>query len=413
MKHGGDVYSHGILEGKKILDYSSNINPLPISKEFSSRIKEALEMVILYPDVKYRTLKDDIIQYLKKSESYFLKFEDESENSTELSEGKYIQGSFLDEEYSAPKMTLEKLKPTSEVRELKVTSDYLKGITRENILVGNGASEILDLIISSLKSITIVVPSFVEYEDFSKKYKVSINYSYLNQGMEYDYEDILLKLENTEALIIGNPNNPNGCIIDADKFMRILDMCEKLNKLVIIDEAFIEFVLDYDKSIIQYIDKYKCIVIVRAITKFFGMPGIRFGYGITRNEKLMHYFSNTQNPWSVNCFAELAVKYALKDAVFIDKSKAWINTERKYMYNMLSNISFIEKVYISYGNYFLCKLKYISSGKLYDHMLNHGILIRNCDNYVGLDDSYVRLAIKDRSSNEVLLKTLEVIAENI
>lgn len=158
MKHGGDVYSHGILEGKKILDYSSNINPLPISKEFSSRIKEALEMVILYPDVKYRTLKDDIIQYLKKSESYFLKFEDKSENLTELYEGKYIQGSFLDEEYSAPEMTLEKLKPTSEVRELKVTSDYLKEISRENILVGNGASEILDLIISSLKSITIVVP---------------------------------------------------------------------------------------------------------------------------------------------------------------------------------------------------------------------------------------------------------------
>lgn len=366
MKHGGDVYSDGLLKGKKLLDYSSNINPLPISEDFSAHIDEALHNVMLYPDVKYRTLKDNIIQYLSASEEYFSK---EHKKSSEKS--------------------------------------YLSNIARENILVGNGASEILDLVISSLKSITIVVPSFVEYEDFSKKYDLKINYSYLNENMEYDYNNILSALEETEGLIIGNPNNPNGCIIDFNKFKDILDRCEQCNKLAIIDEAFIEFILDYDKSLIRYIDKYSCLVIVRAITKFYGMPGIRFGYGITRNEKLLRYFSNNQNPWSVNCFAELAVKYALKDEEFINKSKLWIEEERSFMEKSLNSINFIEKVYISYGNYFLCKLKYISSYNLYEKMMKRGILIRNCDNYKGLNEYFIRLAVKDRKSNETLIKLLK------
>ncbi|MPM30613.1 Threonine-phosphate decarboxylase [bioreactor metagenome] len=372
MKHGGDVYSDGLLKGTKLLDYSSNINPLPISKEFSSHIDEALNNVMLYPDVKYRTLKDNIITYLQASEEYFSK---ENKGNHE--------------------------------------KNYLASISRSNILVGNGASEVLDLIISSLKSITIVVPSFVEYEDFSKKHGVKINYAYVNEDMEYDYKEILSAVENTEALIIGNPNNPNGCIINFENFEAILKKCEEQHKLVIIDEAFIEFVLDYDKSLIKYIDKYSSLVIIRAITKFYGMPGIRFGYGITRNEKLLRYFSNNQNPWSVNCFAELAVKYALKDEEFISKSKLWIEEERSFMEKSLNSINFIEKVYISYGNYFLCKLKYISSYNLYEKMMKRGILIRNCDNYKGLNEYFIRLAVKDRKSNETLIKVLKDIEKEV
>lgn len=372
MKHGGDIYSDGLLKGTKLLDYSSNINPLPISKEFSSHIDEALNNVMLYPDVKYRTLKDNIITYLQASEEYFSK-----ENK-----GNHKK-------------------------------NYLANISRNNILVGNGASEVLDLTISSLKSITIVVPSFVEYEDFSKKHGVKINYAYVNENMEYNYKEILLAIENTEALIIGNPNNPNGCIINFKNFEAILRKCEEQHKLVIIDEAFIEFVLDYDKSLIKYIDKYSSLVIIRAITKFYGMPGIRFGYGITRNKNILEYFQNNQNPWSVNCFAELAVKYALKDKGFIEESKLWIEDERNFMYNALSTIEFIEKVYISYGNYFLCKLKYISSSEFYENMLRRGILIRNCNNYVGLNNSYVRLAIKDRKANEILIEELKDIERTL
>lgn len=365
MKHGGDVYTEGMLKGIKLLDYSSNINPLAISLNFTSHINEALDKINLYPDVKYRYLKKDVISYLKNSEIYF------SKN--------------------------------------KSNCTYLSQISEKQIFVGNGASEILDLVISSLNSITIVVPSFVEYEDISKKHKLKIEYSYLNNNMEYDYDDMITKLSSTDGLIIGNPNNPNGCIIDFNRFKEVLDYCEAQQKLAIIDEAFVEFVLDYDKSIIKHIDKYRSIVIIRAITKFYGMPGIRFGYGVTINNKLIEFMEKNQNPWSVNCFAEIAVKYALVDESFIKKSKEWIEQERELMFLSLKRIRFIEKVYISYGNYFLCKLKYLSSSKLFDIMLSHGILIRNCNNYLGLDDSYVRFAIKDRESNEIFIEKLKIV----
>jgi threonine-phosphate decarboxylase len=369
LKHGGDIYTEGTLIGKNLLDFSSNVNPINISKVFKDNIGEALEKVPLYPDIKYRELKNNLLNYLFNSKYYF-------------------NGSSSKE-------------------------DCIKSIDIKNVIVGNGAAEILDLVISYLKSITIVVPSFVEYDDFSKKHKLSINYSFLNECMEYDYEDILIKLQCTEGLIIANPNNPNGCIINHDKFKKILDYCEVNNKLVIIDEAFIEFILNNDKSIINYIDNYSCIVVVRAITKFFSMAGIRFGYAISRNSELLDFIENNQNPWTVNCFAEIAVKYALFDEEFINKTKNWLTCERDFMKNQLNSIEFIEKVYESNGNYFLCKIKGITSSELSKQLMKKEILIRNCNNYTGLDDSFVRIAIKTRNMNKTIISALVQINDSL
>jgi len=365
LKHGGDIYTEGTLIGRRLLDFSSNVNPIPISKEFKDNIGEALEKVPLYPDIKYRELKNNLLNYLFNSNEHF-------------------NGNAYGEE-------------------------SLKSIGIENIIVGNGAAEILDLVISYLNSITIVVPSFVEYEDFSKKHKLSINYSFLNEFMEYDYEDIFTKVQNTVGLIIANPNNPNGCIIDHCKFKNILDYCEVHNKLVIIDEAFIEFVLDNKKSIINYIHNYSCIVIVRAITKFFSMAGVRLGYAISRNNGLLDFIQYNQNPWTVNCFAEVAVKYALFDEKFIDEGKNWLISEREFMKNSLNDIKIIEKVYESKGNYFLCKIKGITSSELLKQLMEKDILIRNCNNYTGLNDSFVRIAIKTRDMNKDIIKALSEI----
>jgi len=151
LKHGGDIYTEGTLIGRKLLDFSSNVNPISISKDFKGNIGEALEKVPLYPDIKYRELKNNLLNYLFKSNEYF-------------------NGNAYGKE-------------------------YFNSIGIENIIVGNGAAEILDLVISYLNSITIVVPSFVEYEDFSKKHKLDINYSFLNEFMEYDYEDIFTQIQ--------------------------------------------------------------------------------------------------------------------------------------------------------------------------------------------------------------------------
>ncbi|GAA0122469.1 MULTISPECIES: histidinol-phosphate transaminase [Clostridium] len=359
MKHGGDIYSEGLLKGRKLLDFSSNINPLGVPKGFIENINEGIEMLQVYPDIKYRKLKDNIINYLNKCSYYF----------------------------------------GGETNEVK--------LTHENILLGNGASEIIDLAISYFKSITIVVPSFVEYEDNSNKHNLKINYSYLKKDFTYDYEDIVNKLNYSEGLIIGNPNNPNGSIIDKEKFIRVLEFCEENNKIVLIDEAFIEFTGSFNYSLLNLVERYKCLFIIKAITKFYGLPGVRLGFGITKNKKIIDYIVSMQNPWNINCFAELSAKYALNDEKYIKDSLNWIKSERKYMIEELNKISIIEKCHNSYGNYLLCELKGINCDELYSRLEERHILIRKCNNYRGLDDRFVRFAIKDRSSNEKLIESLK------
>jgi threonine-phosphate decarboxylase len=286
-----------------------------------------------------------------------------------------------------------------------------KNIIEENDLVlGNGAAEIIDLVISCFNSILIMTPSFGEYQEDAEKWGLNITHLPMNENMEYDYKAIKGNIDNVDALIIGNPNNPNGGIIDKDKFLPILRYCEEKGKTIIIDEAFIEFTGNIENSFVEELKDFKCIFIIRALTKFYAMPAVRLGFGISKNEEILNRIRKKQNPWNINCFAELAAKYVLKDKEYICKSIKWINEERNYLPKELSNISYIEKVYQTYSNFVLCKLRGIDCNKLYDLCLKEGIVIRKCDNYIGINKSFVRFAIKDRKRNELLIRTLKKLA---
>ncbi|MDP4144833.1 MAG: histidinol-phosphate transaminase [Bacillota bacterium] len=353
--HGGDIYSDGVLIGRELLDFSSNINPLGIPDSFTIHLAEAINSLTRYPDIQYRELINSLCTY-------------------------EMLGTVLH---------------------------------KENFILGNGASEIIDLSISCFKKVLIVVPSFLEYELSAKKWGVSIEYSYLDSSLEIDYQDIYNRMQNCDALIIGNPNNPNGGIIDKDKFQPILGYCENAKKTIIIDEAFIEFTNNIKHSFSGDIREYNCILIIRALTKYFAMPGIRFGYGITSNTELAEKIKSKQNPWNINCFAETAAKYVVKDKNYMDKSREWIENERNYMNAGLKEISFIEKVYKSYSNFLLCKLEGIDCHKLYDLCFQEGVLIRKAYNFQGLDEDYVRFAIKDREKNEKFMNILREVQATI
>lgn len=358
MIHGGDVYTDGLHKGRELIDYSSNINPLGVPKSFIDNISEAVIALTRYPDIQYRDVLRALKEYTHCPEEYFV--------------------------------------------------------------LGNGAAEIIDLVIACHKSLLIVVPSFVEYEIDAKKWECNIEYSYLKQRtneisllkdeyveLSYDYEDILIKLQKVEGVILGNPNNPNGNIIDKVEFRKILEYCEMNNKIIIIDEAFIEFTGDEQHSFEREVKTYKCLFIIRALTKFFAMPGIRFGYGISSNDALVKKIKEKQNPWNINCFAEVAACNVFKDREYIGKSKEWIREERPSFLKSLKNLSFIDEVFLTYGNFVLCKLNGLDSEELYKLCLAQGFVIRRADNFRGLDKHYIRLAIKDRSSNKKLITMFE------
>lgn len=347
--HGGDIYSHGALEGKEILDYSSNINPLGVPKSFKENIAEAFDLIDKYPDIMYRNVRSYLADYIRE---------------------------YWNEE----------IKPNE-------------------IVLGNGAGEIIDLSLKGLKKVIILTPSFAEYEDSARKWGAEIVEVKLTEEMDYDYEAILKELKLADGIILGNPNNPNGNVINRDKFMNILDYCEANCKKVIIDEAFIEF--HRECSLIDLIKEYKCILIIRAITKFFALPGIRFGYGICSDEDRVKSIERQQIPWNINTFNEIALKYILKDKKYIKDTIEWIKTEEPYMRKELETIDFIEKVYESKSNFILIKLKEAKEDELFNHCINNGLLIRRCSTFKGLKGSYIRLAIKDREKNKKALEILK------
>ncbi|GAA0730796.1 histidinol-phosphate transaminase [Clostridium malenominatum] len=359
MKHGGDIYTEGVLKGKELTDFSSNINPLGVPKSFINNLNEGVLNLTRYPDIQYRELRGNLKEYVNSGEILF-----------------------------------------------NIGDERLNIVEEEDFILGNGAAEIIQLSISLFKSIAIIVPSFGEYDENAEKYGLKITYIPM-RNMEYDYDAIERSLKNNDALIIGNPNNPNGGIIDKGKFKTLLDFCEREGKTVIVDEAFIEFTGNMRQSFLYELKSYKCLLIIRALTKFYGMPGIRMGYGISKNGKLLEKMRKSQNPWNINAFAELAAKYVLKDKEYINESLKWIREERKFLVEEMNKVPHIKKAYHTFGNYILCELEEIDGDKLYELCLEKGIVIRKCCNYKGLNNRFIRFAIKDRENNNILLNTLK------
>ena len=379
--HGGNIYKIFREKNiKKILDYSSNINPYGIPESLKKRITENLEILERYPDPDYVELRQKL--------------------------------------------------------------SNLNKVNLSDIILGNGATEIIFLFMKVInpKKILIVSPTFGEYERAVKATEISgdtvslsssngDNKNIENKKIEIEYfelkesDDFKLNIGNLknelenkyDLLIICNPNNPTGKFLKLAQTEEILKECNKYDTKLFIDEAFIEFLADGMKeSIINTEENKKNLFVTRAFTKFFAIPGLRLGYGMYFDKELEKKISEKKEPWSVNNFAEMAGLTVLDDAEYIEKTLKWIAEEKIYMYEKLNKISGM-KVYETEVNFITGKIdeKLFSEGLnvkiLREKMLEQGILIRDASNFKFLDERFFRLAIKDRASNERVIEVMKEI----
>ena len=378
--HGGNIYKVFREKNlKEILDYSSNINPYGIPESLKSRIIENLEILERYPDPDYVELREKLA--------------------------------------------------------------HLNKVDMSDIVLGNGATEIIFLFMKVInpKKILIVSPTFGEYERAVKAVGTSRNSIDLscsddnknieNKEIEIEYfelkesDDFNLNIGNLknelekkyDLLIICNPNNPTGKFLKLAQTEEILKECNKYDTKLFIDEAFIEFLADGMKeSIINTEENKKNLFVTRAFTKFFAIPGLRLGYGMYFDKELEKKISEKKEPWSVNNIAEMAGLTVLDDTEYIEKTLKWIVEEKIYMYEKLNEISGI-KVYETEVNFITGKIdeKLFSEGLnvkvLREKMLEQGILIRDASNFKFLDERFFRLAIKDRESNKRVIEVLKEI----
>jgi threonine-phosphate decarboxylase len=209
-------------------------------------------------------------------------------------------------------------------------------------------------------------------------------------------------------VILCNPNNPTGGLLNRSELIAILDCTKRYDINVLLDETFIEFTEDYSHtSMADVFQHYSNLCIVRAFTKFFAMPGLRLGYCIA-DASTKEMMSDIQPPWRINVMAALAGVYVLNDKEFMVRTRRLVKEQRDLLQYKISATGKMH-VYPSQADFMLLKLlnQHVTADVVQRHLQNYRILVRNASNFDGLNEYYIRVAVRDADSNQHLIKALE------
>jgi L-threonine-O-3-phosphate decarboxylase len=359
--HGGEVWEvtskHDLL-WKDISDFSANVNPLGPAQKALESVKNSLWQIPFYPDSNSTTLKEAIAEYFKRNDH---------------------------------------------------------ATSPDNVVVGNGSTELIylfaDVFIKKGDEALIPVPTFGEYENAVRKAGGKPKHIKLAQDFSIVITDLLDEITSaTKIIFLCNPNNPTSILTPLEKLREIIEKASKENILVLLDEDFMEFV-DEEKrfSLIGKVKYYPNLFVLRSFTKVFGLTGLRVGYGIACKE-IINLLLKAKIPWNVNCLAQAAAIAALKDEGYLRETWRLVKRERGFLLNELKQIKGF-KVFPADANFIFVDIRQsgFTAAQLKETMLRHGILIRDCSSFRGLDKYYIRVAIRTRQENERLLKALKEI----
>ena len=366
--HGGNIFQFAHeqrIEPYEVVDFSANINPLGPSQRGLDALNAQLRYISHYPDAT----NDDVLNAI--ADTY--------------------------------------------------------GMDKHQITVGNGAAELLYAIcrLPGYTGAFVPAPGFSEYKEALEASKIPVRDIFYrpredDNGKPY-FEVPYLALETFAAelkgqdgriiVFLGNPNNPDGTLLDKDHIRTVASMLKDANSLLVIDESFIDFVgndplQDNEHSMRSLVNEFDNIIVVHSFTKFYAVPGLRIGAAFT-NETLITQLQQYIPSWSVNTLAQAYTKAALNDVDYIKRTKQELNEERAFMYNALDAIEGIT-VYPPSANFMLFQVNQegITANYINEELKKYNMIVRNCDSYVGLTNHWVRIAIKDHDTNIKLVDKL-------
>ena len=299
--------------------------------------------------------------------------------------------------------------PDPNSSDLRANLAWFTGVRKKQIVVGNGATEIIynfcKTFLNKKTPILIPIPTFSEYEVSAKLCECKISF-FKTMNLSKNLQKFIMKIPRNGCIFICNPNNPTGVLIKKKEMLKIISAAKKKSSLVFIDETFIELVPESNESLIKYIKNYENLFILRSLTKSFGLAGIRIGYGVS-NSQIIDPLQKIKIPWNVSYMAQRAASAAICYHPFLEKTCKLIKKEKDFI---SSNLAKSKKFacYNSTTNFLLVKTK-IKSKLLQKKLLRKKILIRDCSTFRGLNQDYIRIAVKTRKENTKLLKALEVI----
>lgn len=350
--HGGNVYEIASKLGctpEDVLDYSASINPLGPPRGLVELFNDTFQRLQHYPDIQNRVLVDSIAQH--------------------------------------------------------------HAISREQVVVGNGSTELIYWLPKALgvRKALIVLPTFAEYQKAFELQGVQLEK--LITSPESGFQPVLEQLEelfekvSPEAVLFTHPGSPAGTLLPPEVRAWLVEKSRSRNVFCIVDEVFIDFC--EEESVKGFLGDSERLVTIRSMTKFYGLPGLRLGYVLTSAQTAARLRSFLP-PWSVNTYAQVAGPYCFEQREYREDTLQLTGRERERMKEQLQGLAGC-RVFPGRANYLLMELQRSlpPSGKLQQDLLAwERILVRDCRSFEGLDDHYVRFAIRRPEQNERLLQAL-------
>lgn len=352
--HGGNVYlasREKDVAQENLLDFSANINPVGLSAGVRAAMLNNIEAVIHYPDPGATDFKRSISNY-----------------------------------YS---------------------------VKTENITAGNGAVELMYILCHMLKPkrVLVLAPTFSEYERAAIAANAQVEYFYLlsEQKFAVNIPELIKRISAVDIVFIGNPNNPTGKLVPREDLEFLLRSAQFSNTLVVIDESFLDFLPDDSLYTCRpLISQYENLVIIQSLTKFYAIPGLRLGFSLANNW-ITDRLQQGKDPWNVNTLAQAAGIAALTDKEYQQRSRDYIQQARSGFFKQLLTLPF--QVYEPSVNFILLDVSScgFTAAKMQKKMFEYRILIRNCSNYIGLSDGFIRLAVKTPEQNHAVINAFNMI----
>lgn len=292
-----------------------------------------------------------------------------------------------------------------------INAGRLFGIDETEILVGNGAAELINILGHlSRGKMALSIPAFNEYERCFKNCQI-IELDSKTNGYRLDPNKILEIIDAVDSIAIINPDNPSGDFIKFDDMIKIIEKADTQNKKIIVDESFIDFAdVDVRYTLLnsRILEKYKNLIVIKSIGKSYGVPGIRLGILASGNKELLSAIRDEMAIWNINAFGEYYLQIATLYTKEYKKSCELIAKERSSFISKLKQIPYI-KPYESQANYIMCRLEGRNSTALANYLLkNYSILIKDLKNKKGFENvDFIRLAVKSTKDNDELIEALK------
>lgn len=333
---------YGLSLPDKVIDFSVNLNPLGMPTEIKQVWPELIDEISDYPDPNYPILKE------------------------------------------------------------KLLATY--GLTAENYVIGNGASELIQVLASNFreKDVLLIQPTFSEYERACKQNDCQVSYHVCLDQLDFKQLDFDIKQDS--LVFFCNPNNPTGIYYDKKEVKQLLRICEEKNAHLIMDEAFFDFVSHAD-SLHELVAETNHLTILRSMTKMYAIAGIRLGYVIT-NHKLAQTLKRALPAWNVSSVAEKLGSVSLDAHRFLEETQAFIQSEFSRLKSELIQMGY-ELSNSSVNFYLLRDRRLTDHDSLQRFLLERGMVTRHTYNFLGIQGNALRIAIKQTDENNLLLEALK------